>query len=309
MAVIGNNTAGRALPNISFFGSQSWTPAYTLQAYVYVIGGGGSGACSRASNLRSSGGGAGGCAISLLTLASGTAYTITIGAGGVYEYLSANGNNGSNSSFAGSGISTMTGNGGTGGVHASSGAVAGGAGGSASGGTIANFTGGAGGSCTSLNNIVSGGGAVGLWSTGNAGAPQSSHEENDAAYGGNICYDADTTTAGANHIWSSVDGGTTPLSGMIPFPVITETPFNQNPVRSAPIQAGQTQLDRYRTNFVFPPAAPFCGGHGIAYNGPASVGGGHGSVGGGGGAGYATSSAYGGPGGDGVVLIFPVDLG
>ena len=43
MAVIGNNTAGRALPNISFFGSQSWTPAYTLQAYVYVIGGGGSG--------------------------------------------------------------------------------------------------------------------------------------------------------------------------------------------------------------------------------------------------------------------------
>ena len=56
MAVIGNNTAGRALPNISFFGSQSWTPAYTLQAYVDVIGGGGSGACSRASNLRSSGG-------------------------------------------------------------------------------------------------------------------------------------------------------------------------------------------------------------------------------------------------------------
>ena len=42
MAVIGNNTAGRALPNISFFGSQSWTPSYTLQAYVYVIGGGGS---------------------------------------------------------------------------------------------------------------------------------------------------------------------------------------------------------------------------------------------------------------------------
>lgn len=308
MAVIGNNTAGRALPNISFFGSQSWTPAYTLQAYVYVIGGGGSGACSRAANLRSSGGGAGGCAISLLTLASGTAYTITIGAGGVYEYLSANGNNGSNSSFAGSGISTMTGNGGTGGVHASSGAVAGGAGGSASGGTIANFTGGAGGACSDVNNIVSGGGAVGLWSTGNAGQAQTAFHELDCAYGGNTGYDADTNAQGTTLIHSSTDGSTTPLSGMVPFPVITETQHHTLNL-SYPIQAGQTQFDRWRTNYVSAPAAPFCGGHGLGWNSAQSVGGGHGSVGGGGGAGFATSSAWGAAGGNGAVLIFPVDVG
>ena len=36
MAVIGSNAAGKALPNISFFGSTSWTPAYDMQAYVYV---------------------------------------------------------------------------------------------------------------------------------------------------------------------------------------------------------------------------------------------------------------------------------
>ena len=308
MAVIGNNTAGRALPNISFFGSQSWTPAYTLQAYVYVIGGGGSGACSRAANLRSSGGGAGGCAISLLTLASGTAYTITIGAGGVYEYLSANGNNGSNSSFAGSGISTMTGNGGTGGVHASSGAVAGGAGGSASGGTIANFTGGAGGACSDVNNIVSGGGAVGLWSTGNAGQAQTAFHELDCAYGGNTGYDADTNAQGTTLIHSSTDGSTTPLSGMVPFPVITETQHHTLNL-SYPIQAGQTQFDRWRTNYVSAPAAPFCGGHGLGWNSAQSVGGGQGSVGGGGGAGFATSSAWGAAGGNGAVLIFPVDVG
>ena len=41
MPIVGNNQVGRALPNIGFFGSQSWTPAYDMQAYVYVIGGGG----------------------------------------------------------------------------------------------------------------------------------------------------------------------------------------------------------------------------------------------------------------------------
>ena len=309
MAVVGNNTAGRALPNIGFFGTTYWTPAYDMQAYVYVIGGGGSGACSRASNLRSSGGGAGGCAVSLITILSSITYTVTVGAGGVYEWQSANGNNGSLSSLIGSNITTMIGNGGTGGVHASSGSVAGGAGGSATGGNIANNTGGAGGSCTDTNNIVSGGGAVGLWSTGNAGAPQSTYQEADACYGGNTSYDPGTTTQGANHIWTAMDGDKTPLSGIVPFPVITETPFNQNPVRSAPIQAGQTQLDRYRSNYIFPPAAPFCGGHGISIHGSYTAGGGQGSVGGGGGAAFSQSSAWGGAGGNGAVLVFPVDMG
>tara|TARA_E500000081_G_scaffold143139_1_gene162630 strand:+ start:227 stop:1153 length:927 start_codon:yes stop_codon:yes gene_type:complete len=308
MAVVGNNTAGRALPNIGFFGTTYWTPAYDMQAYVYVIGGGGSGACSRAANLRSSGGGAGGCAVSLITILSSITYTVTVGAGGIYEYLSANGNNGSLSSLIGSNITTMIGNGGTGGVHASSGSVAGGAGGSATGGNICNNTGGAGGSCTDFNNATSGGGAVGLWSTGNAGAPQSVHHELDACYGGNTSYDPGTTTQGANHIYASKDGATTPLSGIVPFPVITETRHNSD-VLSYPIQAGQTQHDRYRTNYIMPPAAPFCGGHGIGINLAVTAAGGHGSVGGGGGAAFATSSAWSGPGGNGAVLVFPVDMG
>ena len=175
----------------------------------------------------------------------------------------------------------MTGNGGTGGVHASSGAVAGGAGGSASGGTIANFTGGAGGACSDVNNICSGGGAVGLWSTGNAGQAQTALHELDCLYGGNIGYDADTIAQGTTLIYTSVDGSTTPPSGMVPFPVITETQAYNIVGNSEPIQAGQTQYDRWRTNYVSAPAAPFCGGHGLAWNSAQSVGGGQGSVGGG----------------------------
>ena len=113
MAVIGSNAAGKALPNISFFGSTSWTPAYDMQAYVYVIGGGGGGAVAgNSANARSAGGGAGGCAVSLLTLLSSVTYTITIGAGGAKKSATGPyaGNNGNNSSFAGSNISTMTGN-------------------------------------------------------------------------------------------------------------------------------------------------------------------------------------------------------
>ena len=73
---------GGITPTISFLGSQSWTPSYDMEAYVYVIGGGGSGCAGAGSADFLSGGGAGGCAISKLSLASGTAYTVTIGAGG-----------------------------------------------------------------------------------------------------------------------------------------------------------------------------------------------------------------------------------
>ena len=69
MPIVGNNQVGRALPNIGFFGSQSWTPAYDIQAYVYVIGAGGSGARTGGGvSQRLQGGAAGGCAVSFLTL-------------------------------------------------------------------------------------------------------------------------------------------------------------------------------------------------------------------------------------------------
>ena len=78
----GGSVGGGITPTISFLGSQSWTPSYDMEAYVYVIGAGGSGGAGNNQHDFLSGGGAGGCAISKLTLSSGTAYTITIGAGG-----------------------------------------------------------------------------------------------------------------------------------------------------------------------------------------------------------------------------------
>ena len=129
MAIVGNNTAGRALPNIGLFGSQSWTPAFSMQAYVYVIGGGGSGAASDDNLNRSGGGGAAGCAISFLTLLSSVTYTVTIGAGGAQKTPDNAGANGGNSSLSGSNIATMTANGGTGGAQTGS-AITGAAGGS-----------------------------------------------------------------------------------------------------------------------------------------------------------------------------------
>ena len=69
----------------------------------------------------------------------------------------------------------MTGNGGTGGTGLGSNTTAGdgGAGGTATGGTLANFTGGKGGRnalTDGSNRQRTGGGAVGLWATGNDAA-------------------------------------------------------------------------------------------------------------------------------------------
>jgi len=321
MAIVGNNTAGRALPNISFFGSQSWTPSYTLQAYVYVIGGGGSGGCSGEDNRRASGGGAGGCALSLLTLVSGTAYTVTIGAGGAQIYNATNnndhGNAGGNSSFAGSGISTMTGNGGGGGYQNVGAAANGGSGGSASGGTIANFTGGAGGSSGDANNNASGGGAVGLWATGNA-APTGDDDTYEGKLGGNIGFDSDTYASNTLNSYDAIKG----LSGipaLPPFNIYNSQVQFSNPTYGTEIvsfsqnyQPAGAVMDHYgyaySTNYWYPAASPFCGGVGASHPGHDTRAG-AGSVGGGGGGVVATGGAYCGAGGNGAVLIFPVDLG
>ena len=87
-AAAGGGGGGGQLPTISFMTSQTWTPSYDLTAYVYVIGGGGAGGSTNNSVGGACGGGAGGCAVSKLDLASGTTYTITIGAGGCLLYTS-----------------------------------------------------------------------------------------------------------------------------------------------------------------------------------------------------------------------------
>jgi len=169
MAVLGAAGGGKSVvQTISFVNSTTWSPAQNMNAKIYVVGGGGSGGAAR---YVATGGGAGGCAVTIADLDASTTYTITIGAGGLpVVHGPNNGNAGSNTTFSGTGISTMTGSGGQAGLYntSSAGAKAGGAGGAASGGTYGNFTGGAGGatSGSGANHMVTGGGAVGLWATG-----------------------------------------------------------------------------------------------------------------------------------------------
>tara|TARA_E500000331_G_scaffold246383_1_gene236838 strand:+ start:824 stop:1852 length:1029 start_codon:yes stop_codon:yes gene_type:complete len=331
-------SGGGQLPTIAFFGSQTWTPSYDVTAKVFVIGAGGGGAAKYDMNGKCSGGGAGGCAVSELTFVSGTAYTITIGAGGTGEpatnaaYSSdaaGNGDDGGNSSLSGSGISTMTANGGSGGVHVNSASDAclGGAGGSASGGTLGNFTGGAGGLLTGIgDHSGSGGGAVGLWTTGNA-APVGTTDGHVGKMGGSINWDHDTFTAAY-----SLNAG---------HP--TNTGFFNSPVPSLPAFADLVTLEReyqgtyydnsvsthsgltqtrpsgyvisyrnqyYSSKYYGGIAGPFCGGLGWG-NVTSAAYAGKGCLGGGGGAASASSavSCYGGTGGSGGVLIFPSSIG
>ena len=171
MPVLGAGGGGggkSVLQTISFINSTTWSPAQDMNAKIYVIGGGGSGG---AAQYIATGGGAGGCAVTIADLDASTTYTITIGAGGLpVVHGPNNGNAGSNTTFSGTGISTMTGSGGQAGLYNNDqgGAKAGGAGGAASGGTYGNFTGGAGGATSGSGALamVTGGGAVGLWATG-----------------------------------------------------------------------------------------------------------------------------------------------
>ena len=174
--VLGRSGGGKSvLQTISFINSTTWSPAQDMNAKIYVIGGGGSGGYAV---YNATGGGAGGCAVTIADLDASTTYTITIGAPGANvqgQSTGQNGTAGGASSFAGSGISTMTGNGGGAGQYDTTGdgtgTEVGGTGGSATGGTYGNFTGGAGGAITVAGGTnayykATGGGAVGLWATG-----------------------------------------------------------------------------------------------------------------------------------------------
>ena len=152
MAILGQKGGDTGLPNVMSSATTTWTPSCNIEATVYWIGAGGSGAyTNRNTDASASGGGAGGTAVSRYTFLASTAYTITIGAGGASAGVStssaaAAGNAGGNTTVAVGGSAFLTGNGGGAGATASSAGCSGGAGGSASGG-----------------------GAVGLWMTGSAG--------------------------------------------------------------------------------------------------------------------------------------------
>ena len=127
--------------------TQGWLPSSGYQestqgisipysADFLVIAGGGSGADG---NGGGAGGGAGGYRTSTQTISQGTVITITVGDGGADQPSGAvTGNNGSNSSISGSGLTTITSaGGGGGGYYTGVGANGGSGGGGGGGGTYA----------------------------------------------------------------------------------------------------------------------------------------------------------------------------
>jgi len=191
MAVLGSSgTTPPLLPDVLLTVSTTWSPPYKVKALVRVFGGGGSGAISQTDDKcwMATGGGAAEHAGSIFELDPDVAYTIVVGAGGVQRSATGTvgvaGAAGSLSSFAGSGITTITANGGGAGTILQATAtdtaytLAGAVGGSGGAGGLYRHTGGAGGAITkpsvandnvSNNSLCTGGGAVGLFGTGFAG--------------------------------------------------------------------------------------------------------------------------------------------
>ena len=148
------------------------TPSATGNVDVFVVAGGASGG-----RYTGGGGGAGGYKVSAaLAVGASTTFTATVGTGGAAVSISGYGNDGVNSSFAGSGIVTITalkggaGAGGGGGPHAGTGGCGtygSGGGGEASGGgggagtTGQGYAGGAGGGTYGGSQVSSGGGGGG----------------------------------------------------------------------------------------------------------------------------------------------------
>ena len=223
----GSGGGGKSvLQTISFINSTTWSPAQDMNAKIYVIGGGGSGGGSTAV---ATGGGAGGCAVTIADLDASTTYTITVGApGACVEQTSSgvNGNAGGNSSFAGSGITTLTGSGGQAGKYDTlangAGAQTGGAGGAASGGTYGNFTGGAGGTVSGSGGYykATGGGAVGLWATGTSAPAITGTNQNSTTgfyhnNGGYIMSMAGGASVGGTYLNFRIDSGDTTYSDLV----------------------------------------------------------------------------------------------
>ena len=155
--------------------TSSWlafsNPAGYTVNYLVVAGGGGGGA-SLSGNNGGGGGGAGGLISTSTTLSSGTAYTITVGAGGAGGAAGTHvGNNGNSSSFGA--INTATGGGGGGSASAGVSGGSGGGGDSSSnvGGSGTSGQGNAGGSAQPGGSGGGGGaGAVGNNGTNQNGA-------------------------------------------------------------------------------------------------------------------------------------------
>ena len=184
MAVLGESGVP-ALPQITINKSQTWVPPQDGVVCIHVVGAGGSGAVGN--TFYDAAGGAGAYAkIPSLAVTTAGSFTLVVGVGGAFIGKvggQQNGNAGGNSTIAGTGITgTLTCGGGGGGIYNTQ--VNPAAGGAVSGSTSQGWAGYSGG-----GGRV-GGGAVGIFATGNESAAFNGSIYNrngaatDAAFGG-----------------------------------------------------------------------------------------------------------------------------
>ncbi len=190
-----------------------FTPTQSITCDYLVVAGGGAGAGGYSTNAKGSGGGAGGyissigssggggAAVSPLSLTA-TAYTITVGAGATGRSGGSGGGlQGTDSSIAGSGLTTITAIGGGGGGTFAGGGTTGGSGGGGAPGSAGNAgttnQGYAGGSSLAYSNNVNGGGGGG----GGAGSV------------GQNAYDTLVAGAGGSGLTFNLAGSTLSLAG------------------------------------------------------------------------------------------------
>ena len=334
MAILGAKDQSSCLPRFIFQKSVTWACPVAMEAFVYVIGAGGSGAHvghSQDTTHNCNGGGAGGCAISRLSLVAQN-YTVTIGSGGARTAGDNNGSAGSaggDSVFSGSGIDTMTGSGGNGGSYGSNASAV--TGGSASGGNISNNTGG-GSPAASAQYSVSGGGGVnfgaaasqcdgdhqtnveftaggsmrGVVGQGNSGSDYTAHM---GKYfdGRNLQLGFDMFNIGMHHI----------IDGTQYYDAGSSTSEDRTQGGCYTIKSGDRRRFTFYNSsglvYVFP-AGPFEGGnsHSMGWGSSTTSEASAGGVGGGGGASLNRSNGgtnYSGAGGSGLVMIFPITMG
>jgi hypothetical protein len=202
----------------TFLSSGTFTPTQNLSNVDYLVvagGGGGSSSGGGAGGLRCTvdATGGGGTLESRLSLTSSTAYTVTVGAGGAGASNGqiALGSDGSSSSIAGTGLTTISTVGGGGGVYQIQNSTPGRTGGSGSGG----YTGGGltnpgtntGGAGTANQGFA--GGAAGPW----ADATSSSGGGGGAGAVGGTAPSVNSAGVGGNGVTTSISGTSTTYAG------------------------------------------------------------------------------------------------
>lgn len=249
--------------------SGTFTPLKGLTADVLCIAGGGAGGYANGSS--SGGGGAGGLrGLTSQSLGNGTAYTVTVGGGGTSTSSPTYGGKGTNSSFAGTGLTTITATGGGGGGGISDNGQAGGSGGGGSN-----------------NNNTAGAGNQGSYSpvegyNGGAGA------SNGSCSGGG----GGSAAVGAN----GSTGGTAGVGGVGSSSYSTwgsATSTGQNVSGTYYYAAGGGGGGNTASN----------GGNGGGGNGSSTTSGTAGTANTGGGGGGSRTTAVGGSGGSGIVIV------